>query len=67
MNDMVARLLEHNTRMLTYIIWTLLKFPNSAGTDPVRWFLLKFLHEQLGILGNKATMHIDKTVTILKG
>jgi hypothetical protein len=35
--------------IFTYIICTLLKFPNSAGTDPVRWFLLKFLHLQLNV------------------
>ena len=40
--------------MFTYITWTLLKFPNSAGTDPIRWFLLKFLHEQLWKSGNNA-------------
>jgi hypothetical protein len=54
MNKYYCMITKHMTRVFTYITWTLLKFPNSAGIDPIRWFLLKFLHEQLWTSGNNA-------------
>jgi hypothetical protein len=43
----------------------LLKFPNSAGTDPIRWFLLKFLHKQLWTSGKNAQRKVNMNSKIL--
>lgn len=42
---------------VTYTIWTLLRFPNSDGTGPLRLFLLKFLHQRKTITQLNISFH----------